>query len=469
MGQRHASVEVEGTVAAIEEAGLDWLARLGRAALALSGSDKAVSDSQAVAVASHRLDDRWGEAVARLACAWGSALAGRPIGNLDELLRLLRSLEAGTLASWTMGLAAVAAVQGDEPDARDLAVSAEANARSLGVPAASLWPDIALALATESPVDSGEYRAAATAVAHETGLLDPVIYADRDGPVVTDRALPAPEPSMAAPGNGPMRSLHAHRAHSAEARVAPAVPSGTPPLALSLLGGFELRLEGRVVDLSGVRPRARALLRLLCLNVGTAIHHETIEAALWPDVEAGAGSRNLHVAIASLRRRLEPAVARGAFQLLRRDGGAYRLALPAGSHVDLHLFERAVATGRAARARTDDATAVRAFQEALDLYRGDLLPEDGPAEWVADRREVCRLAAVDAAQGLAELLLAQRDPAGAARAASAGLQVERYHDPLWRILIRARNEAGDQGAASRAQLGYDRMLAELGVEAPSAI
>jgi DNA-binding SARP family transcriptional activator len=243
-----------------------------------------------------------------------------------------------------------------------------------------------------------------------------------------------------------------------------------PPLALSLLGGFELRLDGRVVDLSSVRPRARALLRLLCLNVGTAIHHETIEAALWPDVEAEASSRNLHVAIAALRRTLEPSVARGAFLLLRRDGGAYRLALPAGSHVDLHLFERAAATGRAARVRSDDDAAAAAFQEALDLYRGDLLPEDGPAEWVADRRELCRLAAVDAAQGLAELLLGQRDPAGAARAASAGLQVERYHDPLWRLLIRARNEAGDQGAASRAQLGYDRMLAELGVEAaPTAI
>jgi DNA-binding SARP family transcriptional activator len=234
---------------------------------------------------------------------------------------------------------------------------------------------------------------------------------------------------------------------------------------IHLLGGFELRFDGGAVDLSDVRPRARALLRLLCLNAGTAIHHETIEAALWPEAEPEAGSRNLHVAIASLRRALEPTVARGAFRLLKRDGDAYRLVLPAGSEVDLLPFERAVAAGRAAREQSDDDGAARAFQEALDLYRGDLLPEDGPADWVADRRELCRLAAVDAAQGLAEILLARGDAAGAARAASAGLQVERYHDPLWRLLIQARNDAGDQGAASRAQLGYDRMLAELGVEA----
>ena len=56
---------------------------------------------------------------------------------------------------------------------------------------------------------------------------------------------------------------------------------------------------------------------------------------------------------------------------------------------------------------------------------------------------------------------------GAARAASAGLRIERYHDPLWRLLIRSRDEAGDQGAASRARSAYDQMLAELGVQ-PSA-
>jgi DNA-binding SARP family transcriptional activator len=276
------------------------------------------------------------------------------------------------------------------------------------------------------------------------------------------------ERATTASGNGSTRPGRVNGAHPAHVRMAPVLRQGPPPLAIILLGGFELRLDGMAIDLSGVRPRARALLRLLCLHAGTALHHETIEAALWPEAEAEAASRNLHVAIASLRRALEPTMARGAFKLLRREGGAYRLSLPPGSEVDLLRFEHAVAAGRAARERADGDLARRAFQEALDLYRGDLLPEDGPAEWVGERRELGRLAAVDAAQGLAEILLVDGDPTGAARAASAGLRAERYHDPLWRLLIRARNEAGDQGAASRARLGYDQMLAELGVEAVPA-
>ncbi len=254
----------------------------------------------------------------------------------------------------------------------------------------------------------------------------------------------------------------------ARAPAADALPGEHAPLSIRLLGGFELRRDGVAAELGAVRPRARALLRLLCLNAGAAVHHETIEAAMWPEADPEASSRNLHVAMASLRRVLEPSATRGSFQLLRRDGGAYRLALPDAAEVDLIEFERALADGRAAVDRGDEASAAGWFQSALDLYAGDLLPEDGPAEWVADRRDMTRLAAVDAAQRLAEVQLAAGDAEGAARAANAGLRIDRYHDPLWRLLIGARDAAGDQGAASRARSGYERMLAELGVEAATA-
>ena len=38
MGQPHAALEIEGAVSAAESAGIEWLARLGRASLALTGT-----------------------------------------------------------------------------------------------------------------------------------------------------------------------------------------------------------------------------------------------------------------------------------------------------------------------------------------------------------------------------------------------------------------------------------------------
>jgi DNA-binding SARP family transcriptional activator len=444
MGQHHAIVEIEGAILAAEEFGLEWLARLGRATLALSGSDEAIRDAESVAGISQQLGDRWGEAVARLAAAWGSVISGRPTDGAETVSSLLRSLDAGSLEAWARGIAAIGATLGGDPDARQVATMAESMARSAAVPAASLWATLALARLAETRQEADEYASAAEAVAQETGLLIPAL--------VEPGAVHG-EPEAARRFSVPLAAAQ--------------TPAGSP-LSIRLLGGFELRLSGRPVDLAGVRPRARALLRLLCLDAGTPVHHERIEAALWPDAGTEASSRNLHVAIATLRRVLEPSVTRGNFQLLRREGDAYRLALPAGSEVDLLEFDRAVAAGRSALERSDAAAASQALQAALDRYRGELLPEDGPADWVADRRELCRMAAVEAAEGLAGILLAGGDSAGAARAATAGLQIERYHDPLWRILIRARDEAGDQGAARRARSSYDRMLAELGVEAASA-
>lgn len=462
MGQRHATVEVEGAVAAAEDAGIEWLARVGRASLALTGSDEAIREAEAVVAAARRLDDRWGEAIARLCAAWGASIAGKAPGDIDALVDLLRLLEAGSLEASARGLAAVAASSAGDADARDVAAAAESAARTAGVAAAAMWADVALSIAADEGPESVEFRAAADAIARETGLLTP-------RPATRRGKAPEIAHDDLDQRNGAHANGHQNGAGHAEFRIPAMHRNGTPPLEIRLLGTFELRIGGRVVDLSSARPRARALLRLLALNAGTLVHHETIEAALWPEAGREAASRNLHVAMATLRRILEPTAGRGSFQVLRREGDAYRLALPDAAEVDLVRFDRALAAGRAARDRGDDDGAMRWFQEALELYAGDVLPEDGPAEWVADRREVARLGAVEAAQRRAEILLRLGDPEGAAGAASAGLKIDRYHDPLWRLLIRARDDAGDQGAASRARSGYDRMLAELGVETGASI
>jgi DNA-binding SARP family transcriptional activator len=149
--------------------------------------------------------------------------------------------------------------------------------------------------------------------------------------------------------------------------------------------------------------------------------------------------------------------------MIARDGEAYRLAVPP-EVLDVGCFERAAADGRAARALGESPVA--AFERALEAYGGDLLPEDGPAEWAVERRERLRAEVVEVARGLAEAALLADDPATAIRACRIGLGHDRYHDPLWRLLIEARDRAGDVGAASRDRREYQGMLAALGLPEP---
>ncbi len=387
-------------------------------------------------------------------------MGDRPIGDLNPLVELLRSLDAGTLEAWALGLTALAAAQADEPGRRDVAGIAEAAAeaeraaKAFRAPPAELCAQIALVVATspESRADAANHLAVAEATAREMGLLAPPLTGLLGWREINSAA--SDPPASPAAWNG------------VEDRLPPGARShgrtvSAPPLAIRLLGGFELEIDGRPVDVSAIRPRARALLRLLCLHAGAPVHHETIEAAMWPEAERDASARNLHVAIASLRRVVEPGASRGSFQLVRREDDAYRFALPDGAIVDLLRFEAALVAGRRASERGDEAGARQAYEAAHEAYTGELLPQDGPADWVADRREQARLGAVEAAQRLAEIYLTIGDSDGAARVANAGLRIERYHDPLWRLLIRSRDQAGDQGAATRARSGYGAMLAEL--------
>jgi DNA-binding SARP family transcriptional activator len=173
---------------------------------------------------------------------------------------------------------------------------------------------------------------------------------------------------------------------------------------------------------------------------------------------------NLQVAVSSLRGLLEPGKRGRDSRLLVRDGEAYLLALGEGSDTDLHAFDRAV--DDAARARLggggDDAAAA-ALRRAVALYRGDVLPEDGPAEWVIGVRDRYRLRAAEAAAALAELELRRGDAAAAAAAASRSVHIERWRDGSWRTLIEAYRRAGDVAAAERARRAYGAVLASLDV------
>ena len=429
MGLARGRMEVTGAVAAAERLDAEWLARLGRASLAILGTEAEIREAEAVADASGALGDRWGRALAKLFSGWGRVTNGVDPGVARLTSTEIANLGAPVLLAWAHGLDALLLVRAQHPAAAaEAAARADAAADASGAAVARLLSSVALAEAGGE--DSDQSRQLAEELAEQTGISVP-------------RWQPPIGPSV---GGSETRSAHA-----------------TARGYVRLLGAFEVHVAGRRLDLSGMRPRVRELLRLLAFHAGAAVHREVIEAVLWPDADRLAANHNLHVAIAALRRALEPAATRGRYRLVRREGDAYRLDLGAGAVVDHQRLEELVVKGRTARVQGDLDLAVEALEEALDLYAGELLPEEGPADWVVERREACRSVAVSGAEALAEIRLARGEIPAAADAALAGLRTDRYHDPLWRVLIKARELGGDRGAANRARADYRRMLAELGV------
>jgi DNA-binding SARP family transcriptional activator len=242
---------------------------------------------------------------------------------------------------------------------------------------------------------------------------------------------------------------------------------------LRVLGGFELTIGGSPVDQFAVRPRARKALHVLAIQAGRPVHRDVLAQAVWPDNPPDAARRSVHVAISSLRHLIEPDAQRGQSLLLPRLGDSYTLALPDGARCDLLDFEAALSTARAARLSGDPAAERASLRSALSCYGGDLLPEDGAAEWVVGERERLRLAASDAGERLARAEAATGDIAAAVEQARRALSFDAYRDSAWRLLIRLLEQEGDQSAAHAARQQYEKMLAELGADSarslPSAI
>lgn len=271
-----------------------------------------------------------------------------------------------------------------------------------------------------------------------------------DGPVPAQAQAPAPGP---APETARLTGPPADPAD-------PADPAG-PQLEIHCFGVFQVRRGGQKLDCSALRPKVRALFQLLAIHTPQLVHRERLLGALWPDLKPEAGIRNLQVAISQLRGFLEPEAGRGDHRLLLRDGESYRIALSPGDECDVREFEHAVTGWRRIRSTGRTEEIADTLRAAHLWYTGSLLPEVGPAEWVVQERRRLRIRAADVAGALAEAELVLGRPVEASEAARRSLELDRYRDRSWQLLVAAHREAGSTAAAERAQREYERVIRTL--------
>ena len=174
-------------------------------------------------------------------------------------------------------------------------------------------------------------------------------------------------------------------------RVPPhAGPEATAGIGVALLGGFAAAVDGEPVPERAWRlKKARELVKLLGLAPGHRLHREQVMDVLWRDRDPAAAANNLHQAVYVVRRAL------GAMAIELREE-----LLQLNAEIDVDRLEIAAAYARGARTHA-------AYEAALSLYRGELLPENRYDDWAQERREELE----ELASALAEELGALGPPA----------------------------------------------------------
>ena len=162
--------------------------------------------------------------------------------------------------------------------------------------------------------------------------------------------------------------------------------------------------RGKFPTTAGAWPRRAALVKIVALSPHQSILREQLVDQLWPELDPDAGANNLHQALHVARRTLGgllPDVKPNrASPVTARCAQASTPPVPVW--VDVDAFEQ-----QARDLRTADDPA--GFYPTLDLYRGDLLPDDLYEDWASERRIVLHESYLGLLDRLAGLHRARRE------------------------------------------------------------
>lgn len=243
-----------------------------------------------------------------------------------------------------------------------------------------------------------------------------------------------------------------------------------PPLRIEMLGGFSVSTKGRMVQFN--RSSSRLLFQHLLVAYPRRMHEEELMEYVWPESEPAKSRANLRTAVKDLRRSLDPyAVPRGS-SYVTYDDQHYGLALPSESRLDYIRFADLIS--RCMRKEASDSGAVGGqvsdFRQALEIYRGPLLPMLPYESFVIELRERLQALYQKGSLRFAELLIEEQNTGEAANVIERALE----YDHLWtdgvKLLLHIHARRGETLKAIRVFRSYEgRMQSELGLQPDESV
>jgi two-component SAPR family response regulator len=215
-------------------------------------------------------------------------------------------------------------------------------------------------------------------------------------------------------------------------------PTSAPRNSIQSLGAFSLVINHREVT-RWRAGKARSLLQYMLLKEGYVVPRETLYEALWPDKFSDTNSSSLKVAVHMLRGVIAAGQQGSSIRLVTSEGGYVLHADDVC--IDFRSFERHVDEGMRAHARGDDAVAVDAYRAAMDVYRGDFLPNVW-SDWASAHREWLRSRALLALERLIEANLRAGNDHEVISWCRQVLDIDPYHEAAYRSLMLIHAQLG---------------------------
>ncbi|MBL1173006.1 MAG: AAA family ATPase [Chloroflexi bacterium] len=226
-------------------------------------------------------------------------------------------------------------------------------------------------------------------------------------------------------------------------------------LEVQLLGGFSVRYGGREAQALH-SERLALLLSYLALHADAALTRRQVAYLFWPETGEEQARTNLRNLFHYFKKALPEADA-----LLELDGQTIRWRDASNLNVDALQFRAALTAARAAQ---DDETRIRHLQEAVNRYRGELLPGHYQ-DWVLLMREEFQQEFLGALAQLTKTLEEARRYEEAVEAANRLIRADALNEGAYLQSMRLRALMDDRAGALQVYYACATALKrELGVE-----
>lgn len=240
-------------------------------------------------------------------------------------------------------------------------------------------------------------------------------------------------------------------------------------LAVFLFGCFQATLDG--IPLVGiVSDKGRALLAYLAIESDRPHRRESLADLMWSEKSEVLARANLRQTLHRLRETLHIATSDPPILLITpRD---IQFNCQSDCWVDVHTFNQIVAEGLKNHSQGSPLcpTCLDMLQEAVDLYRGDLLSGLSVANsprfewWLLSKQEEYHRQVIDTLTRLGEHYEQIRDYARVIQTAQQAIELEPWREVAHRQKMRAQALSGQRGCALRQyELCRQILAAELNV------
>ncbi len=239
----------------------------------------------------------------------------------------------------------------------------------------------------------------------------------------------------------------------------PDKPADHAALLIYTLGGFRVERDGIEIKATAWgREKAIYLFQYLITNRRKQQHKEQIIAQLWPELDQEAGDRDFKVALNAVNKAIEPErPPRTQSRFIQRFDLAYGINLDE-LWIDVDAFEAKLAAGNQLL-ESDPDSAIANYKVAVDLYKGEYLPERRYEDWTSGERERLGILAMSAMTTLAELQI-DSNPRDSLRLTQQVLAQEPLWEEAYRVQMQAFQALGNRSMALKTYQQCIKILNE---------